>query len=808
MIRNTTVTRCHEKIRVTSHGNFLQATRVWDIASGGSISVQSREGETFEALVLDKWNNPTGAPLGRKTVKAPRRIFPPSHGTDDWSIQMPPGAVAATSTSAVILHRKYTLEDKQPHIHGVGSVSIMTAAPGHLITGHEDGTVRLWSIQSKACQQVIYRGKAAAMRPVTALAQSQGWLVWAYGNGEVLAQCEGSAAPIVVSAAAATAAAAAGAGDGSRNSVSALAFPSLVPGHPTVVVSGSSSGVLRAFVLDSSAAAAGAAGTTETKMQIDLAPLIMAEVAASSAYKVVASVLATLAVGKLWLAVDSSGLLGSDQPVRVFALCTMTPSSTGAAAAAVPPRPAVVSLSAWDLNAGDCVETRVVYAAASLPVATNGANPMGLQWHNGRLFSAMESGTVQLYAPDLTVQRDVCVRPDLNLRSMPSPLTGFLAMDSRRIVISQANGDFSTHDLMRVVQERGPTGRWRLDGVITNAAAGEKYTYETQDVATEQPNGAPGSCLKLRSSGILNDGATPFVCSGTMLVRGYLGCKAEWVTVMAHTPPVLVSADVLTLHNIPQPDGKPSSGPEGNMMVGRWEMVSLDRLSTPQLGFYYESHVGLAIATAAFTPHSIHVTVPQAAGTASTGTTSAARVCQRVLISDLNYPSQALCDICNNLIPPTDAFFHEGALDTVGFDVCVACARQHAEVGAQEKAVLVALCEAEIDLAKVPVPLPAGTFEKRRMEQRPDGSWGVIAPAAASDTWQAGQVAHRCLTPAPVGTGDGASFFSVEDGPTQRCRVHAWAPPPPSSSPSLPKPQVGSGGAAFPFKPPGAGAFG
>jgi hypothetical protein len=194
---------------------------------------------------------------------------------------------------------------------------MMATADGVLFTGHSDGSVNVWNLQTRKVQQLSAAGHAAA--PITALAQSEAWVVWADATGQTLAQHGGTAARIAVAPADATGSGSgSGGGGGGGSSVSALVFPSVIAGHSAVVVSGSSSGVLRAFVLDSATA------TAEKKMEIDLKPLIVSAVGASLPRVQVT------ANDEIYLAVDSAAQLGLDQPVRVFALCSTLAQMQGA----------------------------------------------------------------------------------------------------------------------------------------------------------------------------------------------------------------------------------------------------------------------------------------------------------------------------------------------------------------------------------------------------------------------------------------------------------------------------------------------
>ena len=112
---------------------------------------------------------------------------------------------------------------------------------------------------------------------------------------------------------------------------------------------------------------------------------------------------------------------------------------------------------------------------------------------------------------------------------------------------------------------------------------------------------------------------------------------------------------------------------------------------------------------------------------------------------------------------------------TGGFDVCVACARAHGQVSDDEHAALYRLAHSYLDSLKIPSVanasmLPTGKFEKRRLEQRADGTWGEIAPLKPSQTLDL-PASHHLLTGTTM-TSQSVSFFSAT-GQGGR-RVHVW----------------------------------
>ena len=108
---------------------------------------------------------------------------------------------------------------------------------------------------------------------------------------------------------------------------------------------------------------------------------------------------------------------------------------------------------------------------------------------------------------------------------------------------------------------------------------------------------------------------------------------------------------------------------------------------------------------------------------------------------------------------------------TGGFDVCVACARAHGQVSDDEHAALYAL--AHSFLASAPSTasaLPSGQFEKRRLEQSADGTWGEIAPLKPAQSLDL-PASHHLLTGTTT-TSQNLSFFSATDQAGRR--MHAW----------------------------------
>ena len=122
---------------------------------------------------------------------------------------------------------------------------------------------------------------------------------------------------------------------------------------------------------------------------------------------------------------------------------------------------------------------------------------------------------------------------------------------------------------------------------------------------------------------------------------------------------------------------------------------------------------------------------------------------------------------------------------TGGFDVCVTCARRHGAVSAEEHTALHQLAYACLDPAKTAVAtasgLPAGTFEKRRLERRADGTWSEIAPPDPTQVLNLTE-SHHLLTMSSTG---GVAFLSTtgEGGASVNgCNVHGWSVIPTSST--------------------------
>lgn len=629
-------------IRITDHvhqtaGSTAMSTTSYDIAASSQQCIQVRQGQKLQAHALDMWNNPIGkAPVGLKDVNQPPVIWTqgapprPQQLTDEWIVGVAHSASQLATALAKAPPRPQQLKYSIPKKGGGElsvSVTAMAAGPNDtILTGHVDGSVRVIGVQTAALIAVLSHHRPV---PVTAIAQCDGWLVWAYDSGEVIAQREGGSTQIVVcSTPAATTSS-----QLRPTTVTSLVFPRRVPGLPPVVVTGTNGGWLRAFLLDASKDKA------EPKMNLDLLLLATAE-----------SGRPDCAVVETRVELSPAGMLGSADPCRVFAVCSLAAgSASGQSSSGVKSLPQIgCAICEWDLNAGDRAALKLIPNARLVPT--------GLQWHNGKLLLANSDGTVLCFAPDLTVARHFRL---CQLKNGTS-LTSFVAFGNRGVAASTTDQQIIIADSLPLVQPSNPTGRWILNGRVNGGDEKSKYSHYTDDTATDGPLG-----VRINSSGVVdsNGARTPFVAQGTCSLDSFIS-KAEWLSCMPGQLPVLYTGHYVAFRNPGVPDGTPC-GLQGNRIIGKWEVLPLEKLGSPQLSFFHEAHVGVEIASAAFTPHqmffpSSSVSRPSSAGAVPNAPTTG-HICQRVVLGDLQYPPPgAFCDVCRAPIQPSQHFFHEG----------------------------------------------------------------------------------------------------------------------------------------------------
>ena len=470
----------------------------------------------------------------------------------------------------------------------------------------------------------------------------------------------------------------------------------------------------------------------------------------------------------LWLAMsERGGLVGSSEPAVVFALARQEEPSGQAAA-----KFCGWTLSAWDLNKADALESR-----PQVPFGTHG-EPVGLQCRDGRLFTAFADGTVNLHKTDLSVERSVDWK-------VPMAATGSIdhfVMLKGTAAFAQKDGQLAFRDVAELLPPAALSGRWRLSG---QTHTGAKYEYDGEVVHDfkERISGA-GLAERIGDStitmtGRIDDGSA-YVALGTYASSPPYKC--EWLHCVEGYLPSLVEGE---------------GHDAGHTIKGKWRSVSLESLSTPQLSTFYEAHVGEEAASAMFRPEQIQVQ---------------GKVCDMTTIAGLSYPDGAacICDVCGRVIasaaslaalPLSDAgqhtvlwcvarshvcqrkrsagsvfLRHEGAL-TGGFDVCLSCARKHAEISPANKAALVVQAATCLDQAKVAAQLgqhgqlPCGEFILRRLMHQPTAqranTWVPAQPPKARPTalrqvWNRvpKESPHSCL----LASADGSSFFAAEVG--------------------------------------------
>ena len=94
-------------------------------------------------------------------------------------------------------------------------------------------------------------------------------------------------------------------------------------------------------------------------------------------------------------------------------------------------------------------------------------------------------------------------------------------------------------------------------------------------------------------------------------------------------------------------------------------------------------------------------------------------------------------------------------------------------MSAEEHMALLQLAHACLDPAKTKSTtafgLPSGTFEKRRLEQRANGTWSEIAPLKPTQALSLAE-RHHHLT----GSSNGVSFLSASVGRADERGVHGW----------------------------------
>ena len=569
-------------------------------------------------------NNPAGPPLDFKVVNP---LPAPSH-VALWIV----GATKPSPASPP-KHLPQQLKFSIPPNGLPVEITAMAGGPNSTVcTGHADGSVRIMDVQTATVVATLPHHQPA---PVTAVACSDSWLVWSYDSGAVIAQKAGASRRLVVR-------------PSSKNinadrkpcstTVQSLVFPRRAAGLTTpVLVIGSNDGCLTAYQLDDTK------GTAQQKLKIGLYELAIAESGVASGVVVEMR------------RCGSEELLGAATPGRVFAVCALAACSVSDAAKKSKGKQKLPRLGcaicAWDLNKADRMEMKLIPNVGALPI--------GLQWHSGKLFAMTSDGSVICFAPGLTVAQTVRL-----WRLKNASLISSVAFGHRNMAASTTDKQIVVVDTLPALQPPDSAGRWVLEGQINGAGSSSKYSYHTHDIVTHSPLG-----VRINSSGVVNDGVTKFVSQGTVTATASaaggantVSAKAEWVSCMPGNLPARVTADYIAFHNPGVVDGTPC-GLQANRVVGNWEIVNLEQLSTAQLSFFYEAHVGFEVAGKQFTPHQIFFPRDSTVGGPS-GAATSVRTCQRVLLGDLQYPpaTGAFCDACKARIEPDWHFFHDGPL--------------------------------------------------------------------------------------------------------------------------------------------------
>ena len=332
----------------------------------------------------------------------------------------------------------------------------------------------------------------------------------------------------------------------------------------------------------------------------------------------------------LWLAMsERGGLVGSSEPAVVFVLGRQEEPTAAKLCG--------WTLSAWDLNAADSLESR-----PQVPFGTHG-DPVGLQCHDGRLFTAFSDGTVNLHKTDLSVERSV------GSGMVATGSIDHFVMLKGAAAFAQKDGQLAFRDVAELLPPAALSGRWRLSG---QTHTGAKYEYDGEVVhdAKERVSGA-GLVERIGDgtitiTGKIDDGSA-FVALGTYASSPPNKC--QWLHCVEGYLPSLVEGH-----------GRDA----GHTIKGKWRSVSLESLSTPQLSTFYEAHVGAEAASAMFRPEQIQVQ---------------GKVCDMITIAGLSYPDGAacICDVCGRVIASA-ASLAALPLSDAGQDTVLWCvARSH-----------------------------------------------------------------------------------------------------------------------------------